>query len=89
MAKKQKAPKMHCPQSDKSDRSDKADKADRAERMSGSAVQGKQLQRLPHAYSVQVVWYAFKPMGKPIGYNPARLQRALRRIICFPSTLCS
>ena len=61
----------------------------RAKRMSGSAVQGKQLQRLPHAFSVQVVWYAFEPMGKPIGYNPARLQRALRRIICFPSTLCS
>ena len=61
----------------------------RAKRMSGSAVQGKQLQRLPHAYSVQVVWYAFEPMDKPIGYNPARLQRALRRIICFPSTLCS
>ena len=58
MAKKQKAPKMHCPQSDKADKADKADRADRAdksERMSGSAVQGKQLQRLPHAYSVQVV----------------------------------
>ena len=27
----------------------------RAKRMSGSAIQGKQLQRLPHAYSVHVV----------------------------------
>ena len=36
----------------------------------------RQLQRLPHAYSVQVVYYTFEPMGKPIGYNPARLQRA-------------
>ena len=34
---------------------DKSDRADKAERMSGSAVQGKQLQRFPHAYSVQVV----------------------------------
>jgi len=45
--------------------------------MSGSAVQNKQLQRFPHAYSVQVVCdMPFEPMGKPIGYNPARLQRA-------------
>ena len=45
--------------------------------MSGSAVQNKQLQRFPHAYSVQVVRdMPFEPMGKPIGYNPARLQRA-------------
>ena len=48
-----------------------------AKRMSGSAVQNKQLQRFPHAYSVQVVCdMPFEPMGKPIGYNPARLQRA-------------
>jgi len=26
-------------------------------------------------------------MGKPIGYNPARLQRAFRTIIYFPQTV--
>ena len=41
-----------------------------------SAGTVRQLQRLPHAFSVQVVQYTFEPMGKPIGYNPARLQRA-------------
>ena len=52
---KAKSPKDALPQSDKSDKSDRTDRADRAERMSGSAVQAKQLQRLPHAFSVQVV----------------------------------
>ena len=45
--------------------------------MSGSAVQIKYLQSLPHAFSVHVLWYVSEPMGKPIGYTPARLQRAV------------